>query len=148
MATETRPHMMPNGLSSSNSPPPSKQRVVPESSPARIHDLVAELETDRPQDQRRKHQEHRDVEARKGRRIDRRESGEYRPAAGDQPDLVTIPYRADRVDGNSSLGFRARDERQQGCDAEIEAVHDGEADQQHAEEQPPDHAKDVIVYRD
>src|ERR1035437_5020217 len=114
MATETRPHMMPNGLSSSNRPPPSystrmslsmrhalqqvserdaehqrrhetagKQRVVPESSPARIHDLVAELETDRPQDQRRKHQEHRDVEARKGRRIDRRESGEYRPAAGD-----------------------------------------------------------------
>ncbi len=122
-----------------------KQRVIPERAPACILDLVAELEADRPQDQGRQHQEHGDVEARKRRRINRRERGEDGAAAGDQPHLVAVPDRPDRVDRHAPLAVVARHERQQGRDAEIEAVHDGEADQQHAEEQPPDYAKDFIV---
>ena len=39
----------------------------------------------------------------------------------------------------------AGDERQQHRHAEIEAVHDRKADQQHAEQQPPDHPERFVV---
>ena len=58
--------------------------------------LAAELEADRPQDQREQDREHREVEAGEGHRIERRPGGEDRAAAEDQPDLVAFPDRADR----------------------------------------------------
>jgi hypothetical protein len=123
------------------------ERAVPPRAPARVRELVAELEADRPQDQRCQHQEHGDVEAREGGGVDHRPGREHGAGTEDEPHLVALPHRADRVDGDAPLGVGARDVGQQRRDAEVEAVHDRKADQQHAEQKPPDDAEGRVVER-
>ncbi len=127
--------------------PADEERVVPKRAPRGIVDLVSELEADGTHDERRQHEKYRDIEARERRCVNRRPGGEDRAAAEQQPDLVAVPDRTDRVDGDAPLDIASRDEGQQRRDAEVEAVHDGEADEQHAEEKPPDQAEDFVVDR-
>ena len=77
--------------------------------------LGAELEADRPQDERQQHHEHGEIEAGEGRRIERRPGGEDRAAAEDEPDLVAFPDRADRVDQRRGARCRSGRRRAAAC---------------------------------
>ncbi len=94
-----------------------EQRIVPEHAPTWIGEFVAEFETDRPQDERCEHEKHRNVKARKRRRVDRRPRREHRAAAENQPNLVAVPKRSDGVDRDATLGIIARHIGQQHRDS-------------------------------
>src|SRR5690606_27361067 len=68
-------------------------------------------------------------------------------AAEDEPDLVALPDRPDRVDENAPLPVVAADEVKQHGDAQIEAVEDGETDEEHAQKAPPDDAQRFVIER-
>ena len=92
------------------------------------------------------HQEHRQIEARKASRIERRPSRENRAAAQDQPDLIALPHRADGVDRRPGARYRcAPTKGSRMRRAEIEAVHDRKPDQQNAEQRPPDDAQHFVI---
>jgi hypothetical protein len=59
--------------------------------------------------------------------------------------LVAIPVRADGIDHDAPFDVVLADERQQGADAHVVPVHDGEANEQHANQQPPDDFQGWIV---
>ena len=67
------------------------------------------------------------------------------PAPSDQPDLVAVPHGTDRVDDDAPLAVGARDKGQQRRRAEIEAVHDGKADQQQARATPTRSARQAFI---
>lgn len=123
------------------------QHRVPAAAPARALHLAAVLETHRPQDQGDEDQHHGQVKTRERGRIQQRPGREDRPAGGDQPDLVAFPYRADHVEHHAPLDIGLGDQRQKRRHAQIETVHHGEADQQRAQQQPPEHAQGGVVER-
>ena len=120
-----------------------EQRPVPDPCARQRSRAWSVFEADRAQDQREQHQEHRKVEAGEAQRIERRPGREDRAAAQDEPDLVAFPDRADGVDGDAPFVVGLGDEGQQRADAHVEAVGDGEADQQDAQQYPPDQAQRV-----
>ncbi len=120
-----------------------EQRPVPGRAPGGALVFRAILEAHGAQDQRRQHQEHRQVEARKAHRVERWPGREDRPAAEDEPHLVAFPDRADGVDHDPPLGVGAPDEGQERARAHVEPVGEREADQQNAQQHPPDDAQDV-----
>ncbi len=122
-----------------------EQAPVPHRAPARLGPLGAVFERHRPQYQRGQHQEHRQIEAREADGVDLGPGGEDRRPAHDQPDLVAFPGRADGVDHHATLFILLGDEGQQGADAHVEPVGQGEADQQHAQQSPPDQAEGGVV---
>jgi hypothetical protein len=122
-----------------------EQRPVPVPSPGSALALGPVFEADRPQNQREQHQEHRQVEAGKAQRIERRPGREDRAAAQDEPDLIAFPDRADGIDRDAPLDVGLGRERQQRADAHVEAVGDGEADQEDTEQHPPDQAQRGVV---
>ena len=73
------------------------QGHVPAGPPAGAVALATELETYPPDDQRGQHDEQHEVEAAEHAGVPDREGGERRAAGHDQPDLVAVPERADRV---------------------------------------------------
>ena len=123
----------------------NKKHDVPASPPRRRVDLAAKGQRDRTQDQAEENQHHREIKARERRRVEQRPGGENRPAAKNEPDLIAFPDRSDHVEQHAALGFRPGNERIQHGDAKIEAVHDGEADKQHAKQRPPNDAQGSIV---
>ena len=127
--------------------PAHEQRPVPAAPPCRIGPLGAIFEADRPQDQRRQHKEHGQIEAREADRIDKRPGRKYRAAAENEPNLVALPGRADRVDHHAPLFIGLANERQQRCHAKIEPVGERKADEQHAHQEPPDDAQGFVVDR-
>ena len=96
------------------------------------------LESDRPQNERSQNQKHRQIKTGKACRIERRPRGKDRTAAQDEPYLVAFPNWADRIDRHAPLDVIACDEWQQRGGPKIEAVHDSKADEQDAEQRPPD----------
>ena len=121
-----------------------KQRPVPEAAPVSVLQLAAEFESRRPQDQRRQHQEHGQIEAGETRGIEHRPGGEDGAAAQDEPHLIAFPHRPHGVEHHAALLVGASDERQQRRDSQIESVHHRETDQQYAHERPPDEAQDFV----
>ncbi len=83
----------------------------------------AELERDATEHQCQQHHDERHVERRHHDRVSGRERHEQAVAAEDEPRLVAIPERRDRVHHPIAVGF-ARKERKQDADAEIESVED------------------------
>ena len=122
-----------------------EQEPVPRRAPLRGGHLGAEVEGDGTEDEGHQQDEHRPVEAGERRSVHHRPSGEHGPAAGDEPDLVAVPVRSDGVDHHAALVVVLAEERQERADAHVVAVHDGEADEQHADEKPPDYFEDFIV---
>src|SRR5208282_2133976 len=121
------------------------QPPVPDIAPARIVHLASVLDTDRAEEQREERQDQRHVESGKCRRVDER-PGRKRPGAGGyEPDLVAFPRRPDGVDHDAALDVAAAVERQERPDPEIEAVEYRKANQQNANEQPPDKLQRRIV---
>jgi hypothetical protein len=125
--------------------PPTNRGPVPGLAPAWIIDLAAELEAHGPQDQRQENDHHGEVEAGEADGIKRWEGGKDGAAAKDQPDLVSFPGRADKVEQHAPFVVSAGDERQKRSHAEVATTHDGEADQQDAEQKPPDQPERFIV---
>ena len=118
---------------------------VPQLTPAHIFDFRAVVKTDRAEEKRGQHQNHRHIEAGKGRRIDHWPGGEQRAAGGDQPHLVAVPVRRDTVNHDAAFGIGATQNARQHSHAHIETVGDREANQQHADQQPPDKTYNFII---
>ncbi len=96
-----------------------EEAPVPRAAPARIGNLAAVVEADRTQKQREQRQDQRHVEAGERRRVDERPRRERRAARGNEPDLVALPVRTDRVEHDATLVIVAPDEGQQRADAEV-----------------------------
>ncbi len=122
-----------------------EEAPVPRAAPARIGNLAAVVEADRAQEKGEQRQDQRDVKAGKRGCVDERPCRERGAAGGDEPHLVAFPVRTDRVQHDAALVVVPAHERQERADAEIHAVHDREADQQHADEQPPDELQRGVV---
>jgi len=118
---------------------------IPQVPPARIGDLAAEIETHRPQDEREQDQEHGQIQIREGGRIQQRPGCKYRATAEDEPDLVALPYRFDAFEQRAPFLIIAADEAKRRAYAQVEAVHDGKADQERAQQRPPDHSQRLVV---
>ena len=82
------------------------QRTVPGAAPARRVALAAVLERDAADDQRGQQQHQREVEGGEHGRVPAGEGGEHRGPGDDQPDLVAVPQRPDRVDGGPAARLR------------------------------------------
>ena len=120
---------------------------VPAPAPRKRRHFSAKGERDGPQDKTSEHKHHCQIEAREGGGIEQGPCGEDRAAAKNEPDLVSFPNRADSIEQHATLVFVSWNERMQHCDAQIESVHDGKTDKQHAKKRPPDHAQRSIVER-
>jgi hypothetical protein len=113
--------------------------------PARIGQLRAVLKANRPKEQRRQHQQQRPVQARKGNGIHKGPSGKHSATGGDEPHLVAVPVRGNSVDHHAAVGIVTRQYGQQCAHAHVVAVHDGKANQQHANQQPPDEFESHVI---
>ena len=124
---------------------PDKEPPVPGIAPARIGHLAPIVDPDRPEEEGEQREYQGGVEARESRRVDERPRGEGRARGRDEPHLVALPGRADRVDHDPPLLVGAPDERQQRAYPQVPAVGQGEADEQHPDEQPPDDLERFVV---
>jgi hypothetical protein len=110
---------------------------VPHLPPPAHRLFAAEFDGHRAENQRHQQQHQREIKTGEHRRIDVRERGEQRAAAGDQPDFVAVPDRADGVEQRAAFRVILREQMQR-ADAEVEAVEHGVAGEQHADEDEPD----------
>ena len=90
--------------------------------PARARALPTPFERDDADDQEEEDEQEREVEAREHRRVPAGEGRERRSADDDEPDLVAVPDRADRLEHRLPLALVSGEERQQHADAEVEAL--------------------------
>ena len=103
--------------------------------------LGAELERRGPEDERDEEEVERQIEGAEGRGVGLGEGREERAAEGDEPDLVAVPERPDGVHDEALLLVGLRDPQVHHAHAEVEAVEDGVADEQDAQEDEPDELK-------
>jgi hypothetical protein len=102
-----------------------------------------ELKRYGPQDEREEDEHQGQIEAAEDRGVGvgkRREKG---AAAGEKPDLISVPERADGPDQGCFLIFVLGQEGKEDTDAEVEAVQDGISGQEEADQDKPDVAKEV-----
>ncbi len=103
----------------------------------RIGCLLRNSMATRSEDQCHQQQHEREIEPGKHGRIDVGKRREQRAAAGDEPDFVAVPHRADGVEHDAPL-FVFLGEEMQRADAEVEAVEHRVAGEQHADQDEPD----------
>ena len=97
-------------------------------------DFAAVVKPDRAEKQRPQHDQHGPVETAEGGGVDQRPGRKNSATAGDEPDLVAVPVRPHGVDNDAAFQVAAPDKGQQGAHAHVVAIHDGKADQQHADQ--------------
>src|SRR5262249_32680942 len=90
------------------------------------------------QNQQPQHEHEREIESAEARRVQRRKRDDHRAAGGEQPHLVAVPDRTDRVDEARAILARPADDEVHHADAEIEAVEHGVADEHHPEHEEPE----------
>ena len=100
--------------------------------------FAAPLERDDANDQEHEHEQQGEVEARERGGVPGREGGEGRAARYHQPDLVAVPHRTDRIEHRPPVVLVARQEREQGADAEVEALEQEVAGPEDGDEQEPE----------
>ena len=115
-----------------------EQSPVPGLAPSGVVDFAAVVETDRTKKESPQHNQHGPVETGKCGGVNQRPGGKNGTATGDEPDLVSIPVWPDGVDDDTAFHVVLANEGQQCANTHVVSVHDGEADQQHADQQPPD----------
>src|SRR5713226_3262453 len=115
------------------------ERLVPER-PVRFVRLEAEFESDAAPDQARQHKEDWDVERAEQHGISEREDSNQRGSSQNQPGLVAIPDRRDRLHHGVAIAPVA-DEREEDADSEIETVHHHIHHQPEADDHGPDDGK-------
>src|SRR5208282_5152964 len=76
---------------------------IPGAAPRPAFELAAERDGGGAEDEGHEHQEHREIEAGEGDRIDRRPGCERGPAAKHEPHLVALPDRPDDVEQHAPL---------------------------------------------
>src|SRR3982074_896264 len=113
--------------------------LVPER-PGRFVRLEAEFESDAAPDQARQHQEDWNVERAEQHGISKRKCRHQRGSSQNQPGLVAIPDRRDRVHQGVSIAPVA-DERKEDADSEVETVHHHIHHQSKADDHGPDDGK-------
>src|SRR6516162_5117134 len=97
------------------------ERPVPAVTPAWLRELAAEGEADGAQDERSQYEKHREIEPRKGGRVEERPGREHRTGPQDEPHLVPLPHRLDRLEQRAALIIGAPDEAESRAAPEIEA---------------------------
>src|SRR5258708_7227233 len=113
--------------------------LVPER-PVRFVCLEAEFESDAAPDQARQHQEEWNVERAEQHRISKRKCRHQRGSSQNQPGLVAIPDRRNRVHHGVAIAPVA-DEREEDADSEVETVHYHIHHQPEADDHGPDDGK-------
>jgi hypothetical protein len=113
---------------------------VPGTAPAGRFSLAAELERYGSRHERQQEEHERQVEAAEDRGVDGRKGAEENAARGEQPDLVAVPHRPHGVQHRSSLVVSLRTQVPE-ADPQVEAVEDGVADEEHTQQDEPDHLK-------
>ena len=122
------------------------QRDVPGAAPVGRVALAPVLEGHAADDERYQQQDHRQVQAREHGRVPAGESGEHGGAGHDQPDLIAVPQRSDRVDDGPAADVVPADDAVQHADAEVEALEEEEAGPQHGDDDEPE--RDQVAHRD
>ena len=103
-----------------------RQRRAPAAQPGRAVPLAAVLERDAACHQRAEQHDQGQVQAGEHGRVPAGEGGEHRRPGDDQPDLVAVPQRPDRVDRRAAAGLGPADHAVQDPDPEVEAFQDEE----------------------
>ncbi len=114
-----------------------EDRAIPPRPPARRITLAAVLEGDTAHDERDEDQEQREVEPREQRGVPAGEGSEGRAAGREEPHLVAVPDRPDRVDHHPPVGVVLGQKRQQRSDAEIESLEHEVADPEDGDQREP-----------
>ena len=114
---------------------PDHEAVVPERLPA--FRAPAELEGDAAEDEAEQHEDDRHVERGQHGGVGQREDRHQAAAAEDEPGLVAVPDRGDRV-GHHVAVVLFGEEREEDADAEIEAVEDDVGEHREGDEAGPD----------
>jgi hypothetical protein len=117
---------------------PDGVRPHPRRAPARALVLLSPLERDHADDQEEENEQQCEVEAREHRPVPRRERGKRRAAGDDEPDLVAVPDRPDRLEHDPSLSLVFRQEREQHPDSEVEALEQEVAAPEHRDQDEPE----------
>src|ERR1700688_1667392 len=112
---------------------------VPER-PVRLVRLEAELESDAAPDQSCQHEEDWDVERAEQHGISERKCRHQRGSSQNQPSLVAVPDRRNRVHHGVAIAPVA-DEREEDADSEVETVHHHIHHQHEADDHCPDDGK-------
>ena len=103
--------------------------------------LAAQFKTRTAQNQREQHEEEREVERGKHRRIGVRERREQRTARRDHPDFVAVPDRRDRAQDFAALLLIGGEEGQDAADAVVEALEEEEAREEYRDEDEPENVE-------
>jgi hypothetical protein len=101
---------------------PDHVRAEPGRTPAWVVALAPPLERHHAQDQEHEHEQKREIEAREHRPVPGGKRCKGRAGCDDEPDLVPVPDRPDRLEHHMAIPFVPADERQQNPDAEVEAL--------------------------
>jgi hypothetical protein len=118
--------------------------VVPSEAPGGKRALGAELECDAAEDECRQDQEQRKVEAAEQRRIPVREGRESGATGYEQPHLVAVPDRADRVDQHAAVEVVAAQHSEQDADTEVEPFQHEVARPQDGDDDEPEHLEAAV----
>ena len=122
------------------------QRHIPGAAPAGRVALAAVLKGHAADDQGGQQQDQREVVGREHGGVPARERGEHAGPGHDQPDLVAVPQRPDRVDGRPAARLVGADHAVQHADAEVEPLQDEKAGPQHGDDDVPE--RDEAAHRD
>ena len=106
--------------------------------PAGMVRLLPPFERDHPDDQEREDQQEGEVEAREHRRVPDGEGREGRAAGDDEPDLVAVPHRSDRLEHRLPVGVLPAQHGEQHADPEVEALGHEVRGPEKGEEAEPD----------
>ena len=114
------------------------QQHIPGAAPAGRVALAPVLKGHPADDQGDQQQHQGEVVGREHRRVPARERGEHGGPGHDQPDLVAVPQRPDRVDGRPAAGLVGADHGVQHADAEVEPLQNEEAGPQDRDDDVPE----------
>ena len=119
-------------------PARDREQRVPAGSPLCVRALVAVLDRDTADDQPDEDEEEREVERGEHRRVPGREGSERRATRDEEPDLVPVPDRADRVHQRAPLLFGVPDETLEDADPEVESLEHEVADPEDRDQEEPE----------
>ena len=100
--------------------------------------LAPPLEREDANDEQNEDREEGEVEAREHRRVPDGEGGEGCPAGDDEPDLVSVPDRPDRLEHRPPVFLASAEDGEEHPDAEVEAFGDEVARPEDAERAEPE----------
>ena len=81
--------------------------TVEQGAPDADVDVVAELDSNAAKDEEPEHDHERKIEAAEGRGVKKREGEVERAAAGEKPDFIAVPDRADAGEGGAAVQLGA-----------------------------------------